>query len=197
MNFHPRTSGLGLANERVVLMSASNIRCSVVTESGKVATWMDESLSHVCAKLEQSATAYPDLFGGGGDKILSLHTCVLFTAVRTESGNIFWWGILPFQQRKKLIEKYTNKKKSASGSTTLAAAAAAAGSRVAAASSAATRAATSRRVRSGMVGIALTTSASHATAHQASASASAAAASAAAAAAASEITLGSQVRNLG
>ena len=84
---HPRTSGLGLANERVVLMSASNIRCSVVTESGKVATWMDESLSHVCAKLEQSATAYPDLFGnggGGGDKILSLHTCVLFTAVRDD-----------------------------------------------------------------------------------------------------------------
>ena len=62
---HPlhRTSGLGLTNERVVLMSASNIRCSVVTESGKVATWMDESLAHVCGKLEQSATAYPDLFG--------------------------------------------------------------------------------------------------------------------------------------
>ena len=54
---------------------------------------------------------------GGQDKILSLHTCVLFTAVRTESGNVFWWGILPFQQRKKLIEKYTNKKKSLSGST--------------------------------------------------------------------------------
>ena len=44
-------------------MSASNIRCSVVTESGKVATWMDESLAHVCGKLEQSATAYPDFFG--------------------------------------------------------------------------------------------------------------------------------------
>ena len=48
---------------------------------------------------------------------------MLFTAVRTESGNVFWWGILPFQQRKKLIEKYTNKKKSLSGSASSSAAA--------------------------------------------------------------------------
>jgi E3 ubiquitin-protein ligase EDD1 len=64
---HPRLSSLGLTNERVVLISGSNIRCSVVTESGKVATWMDESLAHVCAKLEQSAAAYPELFGN--DKV--------------------------------------------------------------------------------------------------------------------------------
>ena len=62
------------------------------------------------------------------------------------------------------------------------------------ASTVASRAASSRRVRSGMVGIALTTSASHAAAHQAAATASAASAAAAAAA---EITVGSQVRKLG
>ncbi|QQP50782.1 Uncharacterized protein FKW44_011906, partial [Caligus rogercresseyi] len=28
-----------------------------------------------------------------------------------ESGAIFWWGILPFNQRKKLLDKYSNKKK--------------------------------------------------------------------------------------
>lgn len=48
------------------------------------------------------------------DKIVSLHTCVLYTAVQLESGAIFWWGVLPFSQRKKLLEKYTNKKKTSS-----------------------------------------------------------------------------------
>ena len=54
---------------------------------------------------------YPDF---QSDKIVSLHTCVLFTAVRLESGSIYWWGVLPFAQRKRLLEKYTNKKKSSS-----------------------------------------------------------------------------------
>jgi hypothetical protein len=40
---------------------------------------MDESLSHVCGKLEQTATAFTEF---QNDKILSLHTCVLYTAVR-------------------------------------------------------------------------------------------------------------------
>ena len=41
---------------------------------------------------------------------MSLHTCVLFTAIRLESGNVFWWGVLPFNQRKKIMEKFANKK---------------------------------------------------------------------------------------
>ena len=86
-------------------------RCSVVTDSGKIATWYDESVNHVCGKLEHPATMYPDF---QSDKIVSLHTCVLFTAVRLESGSIYWWGVLPFAQRKRLLEKYTNKKKSSS-----------------------------------------------------------------------------------
>ena len=83
----------------------------MVTESGKIATWFDESVSHVCGKLEHPATLYPEF---QSDKIISLHTCILFTAVRLESGAIYWWGVLPFAQRKKLLEKYTNKKKSTS-----------------------------------------------------------------------------------
>ncbi len=76
-----------------------------------MATWYDESVSHVCGKLEHGATLYPEF---QADKIISLHTCVLFTAVRLESGAIYWWGVLPFNQRKRLLEKYTNKKKSSS-----------------------------------------------------------------------------------
>ena len=68
---HPRASALGLTNEKVVKISASNIRCSVVTESGKIATWLDESVAHVCARLEHPATAFAEF---GGDKVsISCH----------------------------------------------------------------------------------------------------------------------------
>ena len=103
---------LGLTNEKVVQISASNIRCSVVTESGKVATWMDESVSHVCSKLEHAATNFSNEFQQN-DRIASLHTCVLYTAVRLETtGHVYWWGLLPFNQRKRLLDKYANKKRS-------------------------------------------------------------------------------------
>ena len=67
---HPRASALGLTNEKVVKISASNIRCSVVTESGKIATWLDESVAHVCARLEHPATAFAEF---GGDKVKLSH----------------------------------------------------------------------------------------------------------------------------
>ena len=106
---HPRAAGLGLTgSDRVVSLAASAIRASLVTESGRVATWLDETVSHVCGKLEHPATVFPEL---GGERITSLHTCVLYTAVRTESGAIFWWGVLPVAQRKKLLDKYSSRKK--------------------------------------------------------------------------------------
>ena len=117
---HPRAVALGLATQagspvdRVVSLSASAIRASIVTEGGRVATWLDETVSHVCGKLEHPATVFPEL---GGERIVSLHTCVLYTVVRTESGGLFWWGVLPVAQRSKLLEKYTNKKKALEGSS--------------------------------------------------------------------------------
>ena len=116
---HPRASAMGLTvggpcpvSDRVVLLSASAIRASLVTESGRVATWMDEKVSHVCGKLEHTAVTFPEL---GGEKIVSLHTCVLYTCVRTETGHVYWWGVLPVAQRKKLLDKYSSKKKSLDG----------------------------------------------------------------------------------
>ena len=41
---HPLVEELGLTGERVTLLSASEIRASVVTESGKVATFYDSML---------------------------------------------------------------------------------------------------------------------------------------------------------
>ena len=52
-------------NDRVVMLSASAIRACLVTESGRVATWLDETVSHICGMLEHTATLFTEL---GGDR---------------------------------------------------------------------------------------------------------------------------------
>ncbi|XP_053696945.1 E3 ubiquitin-protein ligase hyd isoform X2 [Sabethes cyaneus] len=106
--FHPKTVPLNLLYEKVTHISATSIRCSVSTESGRIATWMDELLGYAGNKLEHAATSYPEF---ALDKIVSLHTCTLYTVARTESGELFWWGVLPFGQRKRLWDKYKAKAK--------------------------------------------------------------------------------------
>ncbi|OXU30332.1 hypothetical protein TSAR_012971 [Trichomalopsis sarcophagae] len=103
---HPKTIALNLASEKIVNVSATAIRCSVSTESGKVATWLDELLGHVASRLEHPAQAFTEFTL---DKIVSLHTCGLYTVARLESGALYWWGVLPFAQRMKLWEKYKAK----------------------------------------------------------------------------------------
>ena len=118
----------------------------MVTESGKVATWLDESVAHVCARLEHPATSFPEF---SGDKVATLHTCVLFTAVTLEqSRQFFWWGILPFSQRKKLLEKYANKKRSSSDKSAAAGGQAAPQQQAAAGGGGSSKTSSSRRHRS-------------------------------------------------
>nr|XP_018904419.1 PREDICTED: E3 ubiquitin-protein ligase UBR5 isoform X3 [Bemisia tabaci] len=105
--FHPKTIPLGLASEKILHLSACTIRCSVAAESGKVATWLDELLSHAAtSKLEHPAQSYTEF---SVDPIVSLHTCSLYTVARLESGALYWWGVYPFAQRKKLWEKFRAK----------------------------------------------------------------------------------------
>ncbi|XP_034475601.1 E3 ubiquitin-protein ligase hyd [Drosophila innubila] len=105
--FHPKTVALGIT-EKVELISANFIRCSVVTESNRVATWMDEQLGYLGAKLEHVATAFNEF---NIDPISTIHVCSLYTAVRTDNNNIYWWGVLPFDQRRYLWDKFRTKTK--------------------------------------------------------------------------------------
>ncbi|KAM7362066.1 E3 ubiquitin-protein ligase hyd isoform 4-T4 [Cochliomyia hominivorax] len=105
--FHPKTVALNLT-EKIELISANFIRCSVVTENNRVATWMDEQLGYIGAKLEHAATAFSEFVM---DPIVSVNVCSLYTAVRTENNNVYWWGVLPFDQRRYLWDKYRNKTK--------------------------------------------------------------------------------------
>ncbi|PNF40327.1 hypothetical protein B7P43_G05782, partial [Cryptotermes secundus] len=103
---HPKAATLGLLSERIVQISATVIRCSVATESGKVATWLDELLNHAAVKLEHPAQSFTEFTV---DRIVSLNTCTLYTVARLESGALYWWGVLPFGQRKRLWEKHRAK----------------------------------------------------------------------------------------
>ncbi|PSN30861.1 hypothetical protein C0J52_20667 [Blattella germanica] len=82
---HPKTVALGLLSERIVQISATVIRCSVATESGKVATWLDELLNHAAVKLEHPAQSFTEFTL---DRIVSLHTCTLYTVAKLESFTI-------------------------------------------------------------------------------------------------------------
>ena len=106
---HPRAVSLGFQNEKITCISSSSIRCSIASDSGKVATWMDESIAHVASRLEHSMSSFQDTFLD--QKIASLHACSLYTLARTDSNALFWWGVLPFNQRKNLWDKYRSKTK--------------------------------------------------------------------------------------
>ena len=85
---HPKTKSLGLMNENIVKLSACSSRATVSTRTGKVATWLDETLSAVASKLEHSAKIFPDF---EKEKIHEIFTCPLYTCVQTVPGNLYWW----------------------------------------------------------------------------------------------------------
>lgn len=129
--YHPKVPSLGLLQEKVTLLSASCIRATVATESGKLATWIDESIAPLATKLEHPATS--SIFteasstGGAGPggasnsanastaispplKITALLVSSLMSCVQWSNGALYWWGIPPFSHRKKLVEKVKNER---------------------------------------------------------------------------------------
>lgn len=108
--YHPKTVSLGLLNEKINQISGACIRASVLTESMKIATWIDESIVPVASKLEHPANNFFSDFQMS-EKILSLHVCSLYSCVRLDNGSLFWWGIAPFSHRKKMWEKTKTKAK--------------------------------------------------------------------------------------
>ncbi|OTF79788.1 E3 ubiquitin-protein ligase UBR5-like protein, partial [Euroglyphus maynei] len=113
--FHPRVPSLGLVSEKVQHLSASVIRATVVTDTNKLATWMDESIAAAAWKLEHSTTnqLFIDALStalSGSCKITSLYVSSLMSCIQLSSGSLFWWGTPPFSHRKKMAEKSQNEK---------------------------------------------------------------------------------------
>ncbi|KAG2465140.1 UBR5 ligase, partial [Polypterus senegalus] len=80
--------------------------------NSQVATWVDDTLSSVASKLEHGTQTFSEL---QGERIVSLHCCALYTCAQLEN-SLYWWGVVPFSQRKKMLEKARAKNKKAKSS---------------------------------------------------------------------------------
>lgn len=113
---HPLGEALGLDSEEVCLLSSSNVRCSLVTASGKICTFYDKLLREsncgdppaLIQELSHPTLSFPEL---KGEKVLSISCRDFFTSLMTQSGKVFWWGLLPAEERqhfKQKLNKATN-----------------------------------------------------------------------------------------
>jgi E3 ubiquitin-protein ligase EDD1 len=101
---HPKTLTLKLFNEKLIHLSANLIRASVLTETNRLATWIDESLgTQVILKLQHSLQEFPSVH------ILDIQTSPLYTIFRTDTNELYWYGLLPQKPRKKLLERLKDK----------------------------------------------------------------------------------------
>ncbi|KAF7232604.1 hypothetical protein EG68_10138 [Paragonimus skrjabini miyazakii] len=113
--YHPRTVSLGLSDERIVKLSGCATRATVMTASGKFATWIDESLARSLSTCSTQTYLPPKLLSFEhratilyelrDETVIELHTAPLITVVRCQSGAVYWWGIYPPYMRQRLIEK--------------------------------------------------------------------------------------------
>ncbi|KAH8852577.1 E3 ubiquitin-protein ligase [Schistosoma japonicum] len=111
---HPRVLDLGLVGEKVIKLSGCATRATVLTATGKFATWMDESLMHSLSVsypfssssgslgIEHQAVWFSEL---RDETVVEIHTAPLVTVIRCLSGSVYWWGIYPSYMRQRAIEK--------------------------------------------------------------------------------------------
>uniref|UniRef100_A0A095AQV0 E3 ubiquitin-protein ligase UBR5 n=1 Tax=Schistosoma haematobium TaxID=6185 RepID=A0A095AQV0_SCHHA len=112
--YHPRVLDLGLGDEKIIKLSGCATRATVLTATGKFATWMDESLVHSLPAsyplgslsgslgIEHQAVLFPEL---RDETVVEIHTAPLVTVIRCLSGSVYWWGIYPSYMRQRAIEK--------------------------------------------------------------------------------------------
>lgn len=104
--YHPKTIFLGLQGETICQLSCCYEKTILLMDSGKIATFVDDTLIPVASKLEQPAFSFAEF---QGDKVVTVSTSSLFSCAWLESGHIYWWGVLPLSVRKKVMEKAKEK----------------------------------------------------------------------------------------
>ncbi|CAF3734360.1 unnamed protein product, partial [Rotaria sordida] len=101
---HSKTLILQLLNEKIINLSANLIRASILTETNRIATWIDESLgTQVNLKFQHSLQNFSSI------RIIDIQTSPLYTIFRTDTNDLYWYGLLPYKPRKKLLERLKDK----------------------------------------------------------------------------------------
>ena len=98
------------STDRIRLLTASRFRISILTTSNFVASFCDRTLksklpSSICS-LEVPAQQLRLL---SSQTVLSLTCSDIFSACITSNGHVFWWGCLPYSDRKRTIMRVKNK----------------------------------------------------------------------------------------
>ena len=102
--FHPKTESMGILKEEVTQISGSVCRASFITKSNKIGTLCDSSMEDFAKFIEHKATAYNELSGFNISQNGQLHTCSQWTILQVKN-DVYWWGIIPYEQRVKAMEK--------------------------------------------------------------------------------------------
>eukprot|EP01043_Picozoa_sp_COSAG02_P080424 COSAG02_NODE_19112_length_899_cov_3.696250_1_plen_299_part_11 len=105
---HPRAKDLcpPSSEDPIIAVSCSDLRTSVLTQDGRVASWMDSLCSYrktsgldpavgACEHLEHKATAFTCF----DSKVVQLAVSDYGTCAVTASGSAFWWGQRPWPMR--------------------------------------------------------------------------------------------------
>jgi hypothetical protein len=104
---HPKTLLLQLFNEKIIDLSANIIRATILTDTNRLATWIDDSLGlQVNLKFQHSIQ---DLSSTIPLHIINIQTSPLFTVIQTDTNDLYWYGLLPNKPRKKLLERLKEK----------------------------------------------------------------------------------------
>uniref|UniRef100_A0A915CIQ6 E3 ubiquitin-protein ligase UBR5 n=3 Tax=Parascaris univalens TaxID=6257 RepID=A0A915CIQ6_PARUN len=88
--------------EKFVDIVACAYRACLLTSSNRVASFLDCGAcgARVSTQLLMPLSDIPD-----GEKVTSMHVCPMFSLIRTHTNSLYWWGIYPFNERRKLWER--------------------------------------------------------------------------------------------
>jgi E3 ubiquitin-protein ligase EDD1 len=97
----------GEIEERIIDMESCAWRTVVMTNLMRVGSFVDG----ICGTKIFDAFFDALLDVPNGESVEKLHVCPLFSAVQTTNNYVFWRGVYPFNERRKLYEKSKSKMK--------------------------------------------------------------------------------------
>ena len=98
------------STDHIKLLSSSRYRIALLTEGNFIASMSDRTLRSTLLSLGSSVdTAVNQLRIHPNQTVTSLTCSDLFSACITSDGHIFWWGCLPYTDRKRTIMRIKNK----------------------------------------------------------------------------------------
>ncbi|KAL3990385.1 HECT-domain (ubiquitin-transferase) family protein [Acanthocheilonema viteae] len=92
--------------EKFIDVVSCAYRACVVTSMNRVASFMD---GEACGMKISNMLLTPLMEIPDGEKYSSLYVCPMYCLLKTQSNTCYWWGIYPFNERRKLWERMRSK----------------------------------------------------------------------------------------